>query len=206
MPPLELQWGIAPRQFSVDLDMNAMWPRTILAEFGGQPTRGLTTEDLLLVLCIHGWKHAWNRLLWCADIARLIQSRAEIHWIALQERAKAAGVERILTLGLTLADELFDLALSREVPTCTTTQALAAESIAYMQELSQPTYVGWHRYLLLARERQGDRLKHSYRFLLTPGLGDWDTVRLPQVVAPFYPIVRLARVGQIAAQYAFRRG
>ena len=83
--------------------------------------------------------------------------------------------------------------------------SLADESIGYMQDLTQPTYTGWHRYMLVARERRIDRIRHVSRFLLTPGVGDWDAVQLPKFVTPLYRLVRLARVGQVAAQYAFRR-
>ncbi len=210
MPTLELQWGIAPRCFAVDLEMAACWQRSRPSEFGGQPTLAFAPEDLVLILCIHGWKHAWNRLLWIADVARLVRKSPELDWHALRLRAKALGTENILALGLSLCRKLFGLAtpaeLEEAVAKSQTITSLGDESIRYMQCLTQPTYTGWHRYLLLARERPVDRIRHISRFLFTPGVGDWDTVRLPQFVTPLYRVIRLARLGQVAAQYAFRRG
>lgn len=209
MPILELQWGIVPRCFAVDLEMDACWQRSQSAEFGGQATSAFSPEDLLLILCIHGWKHAWNRLLWLADVARLIRNSPALDWHALWLRAKSCGMENILVLALSLCRKLFGLALPAEleeaVATSPTITGLADESIRYMQGLTQPTYTGWHRYLLLARERPVDRIRHLFRFLFTPGVGDWETIRLPQFVSPFYRMIRLARLSQVAAQYAFRR-
>lgn len=208
MPPLELQWGIAPKCFAVDLPIGACWQRAQHAEFGGQPTLAFAAEDLMLVLCIHGWKHSWNRLLWIADVARLIRKSPTLDWTALTTGAKACGTERILLLGVLLAHKLFGFSLPQLEITARATPEiarLADESIRYMQDLTQPSYTGWHRYLLLARERRADRIRHISRFLFTPGLGDWDSVRLPKFVTPLYRLIRLARVGQVAAQYAFRR-
>jgi hypothetical protein len=163
----------------------------------------------MLVLCIHGWKHAWNRLLWIADVARLLRRSPQMDWQALISRAKASGTEGILLLGLRLAGKLFRSQMPCEVEAlalnCQPTEKLADESIGYLQTLSQPTYTGWHRYMLLARERQSDRIRHVSRFLLTPGVADWEAVRLPKFASPLYRLVRLARAGRVAAQYAFRR-
>jgi hypothetical protein len=209
MPPLELQWGIAPNCFAVDLPMDTCWQRAQPAEFGGQPTLAFAHEDLLLILCIHGWKHAWNRLLWIADVARLIRKSPTLDWTALRTRVKACGTEGILLLGVLLAQKLFGVTLPQEIENVSRgtshIASLAEESIRYMQGLTQPTYTGWHRYMLLARERRTDRIRHIFRFLLTPGIRDWDSVRLPKFVTPLYRLIRLARVGQVAAQYAFRR-
>ena len=209
MPPLELQWGIAPKCFAVDLEMDACWQRAQRSEFGGQPTLAFAPEDLMLILCIHGWKHSWNRLLWIADVARLLRKSTALDWTTLTARAKASGTEGILLLGALLAQKLFGMTLSNEIAdralSASQITNLADESISYMQDLTQPTYTGWHRYMLVARERRIDRIRHVSRFLLTPGVGDWDAVRLPKFVTPLYRLVRLARVGQVAAQYAFRR-
>ena len=197
MPPLELQWGIAPKCFAVDLEIDACWQRAQPSEFGGQPTLAFAAEDLLLILCIHGWKHAWNRLLWVADIARLIRKSTTLDWTALRLRARNSGTDGILLLGLLLAQKLFGVTLPCEIVTetlgATQTARLANESIRYMQTLAQPTYTGWHQYMLGARERRGDQIRHISRFLLTPGIGDWDAVRLPKFVSPLYRLVRLAQ-------------
>jgi hypothetical protein len=209
MPPLELQWGVAPRCFAIDLEIDACWQRTQSAEFGGQPTLAFAPEDLMLILCIHGWKHSWNRLLWIADVARLVRKSTTLDWTALTARARASGTEGILLLGTFLAQKLFGACLPGEIAdralSAQQITSLADESIGYMQGLTQPTYTGWHRYMLVARERRIDRIRHVSRFLLTPSVGDWDAVRLPKFVTPLYRLVRLARVGQVAAQYAFRR-
>ena len=101
--------------FAVDLEIDACWQRAPHAEFGGQPTLAFAPEDLMLILCIHGWKHAWNRLLWITDVARLLRKSTTLDWRSSSERAKASGTEGILVLGALLAQKLFGIAVPDEI-------------------------------------------------------------------------------------------
>ncbi len=212
MLSLELQWGIAPAYFSVDFDFESSWERSPVSDFAGQRIRMFAPEDLLLILCIHGWKHAWNRLLWAADIAKLLQTYRDLEWDFLLSGAGATRLESVLLLGLKLTSELFAVKLPREVesrvargPAAKQLETATAESVSYMKGLTQPSYIGWHRYMLRARERRVDRFRHVSRFLLTTNANDWHSLRLPGLLGPFYQLVRLARVGHVAVQYAWRR-
>jgi len=63
----------------------------------------MSPEKTLLVLCMHGCKHAWSRLIWIHDIARLIACRGQLDWNASIDEAKRTGVWRPLALGVLLA-------------------------------------------------------------------------------------------------------
>jgi len=44
----------------------------------------LSVEDELVLICIHGAKHFWERLMWIADVAALISAQTAINWSASQ--------------------------------------------------------------------------------------------------------------------------
>jgi len=41
-------------------------------------------EDELVLICIHGAKHFWERLMWIADVAALISRQTAINWSGSQ--------------------------------------------------------------------------------------------------------------------------
>jgi hypothetical protein len=54
--------------------------------------------------------------------------------------------------------------------------------------------LAYFRLMLRLRERRSDRLRFLARLVFTPGPGEWAAVRLPRLLFPLYPLVRLARL------------
>jgi len=201
---LELQWDIAPRCFAVGIGMNEFWKRTAATDWNGMSMRTFAAEDLLLALCIHGWKHAWARLIWVSDVAQLIVQNPALDWRALLARAKECGVERILILGVSLAHELLGSplpdALSRKAQPDAALRHLLDQARQGLSERTVVSYRNWHFFLLRARERWRDRLKHALRFVLTPGVPELTAVSLPRPLHKLYPVMRVVRLAkQLAA-------
>jgi hypothetical protein len=67
------------------------------------PTPSL--EDELVLICIHGAKHFWERLVWIADVGALL-SRQSLDWDRALAVAREVGADRILRLGLRLPADL----------------------------------------------------------------------------------------------------
>lgn len=87
-----------PRPLSVD----KLFQRSALVHFDGQDVPALSVEDELILICIHGAKHFWERLLWIADVAALV-TRQQIDWDRATELAREVQAERMLHIGLLLA-------------------------------------------------------------------------------------------------------
>lgn len=102
---VELQWEIAPEQFPFPLNIESLRERLRRAPLGNSSVLTLSPEDLLLVLCVHGAKHFWERLQWICDIAKIVAYH-EINWKRLMRTGDATGSERMLSLGLFLASDL----------------------------------------------------------------------------------------------------
>ena len=111
---VELHWEVASHLFASSVQAAGLWRD--LAEFAvnGVTLRTLSADDLLFSLCVHGSRHLWERLAWICDVAELI-TRQVVDWTALLDRAAKTDNERIIFVGLRLAQDLLGLALPPKV-------------------------------------------------------------------------------------------
>jgi hypothetical protein len=196
---LELQWALQPRFYAVDYDMQGLFARAVQATVAGRAVKTLAAEDLLLVLSLHAAKHAWGRLIWLCDIARIMR-RENLNWSWIEEQSRALHFERILHITLGLIHRFFCV----EIPSAAQA-AMAADRAthAFIDEIASSVRAGveyeeeklsYFRLMMRLRERRWDRVRFASRLALTPGPGEWQAVRLPRPLFPLYRIVRLARL------------
>lgn len=76
---------------------------------------GLCPEDLLILLCVHGSKHAWEQLKWVCDVAELVRRRPALDWSRVLFQAGEWRCRRLVLLGLAMAHSLFDTAVPRTI-------------------------------------------------------------------------------------------
>jgi hypothetical protein len=195
---LELQWALEPRYYAVDFDMEGLFSRAVEVSFAGRRFGTLATEDLLLVLSIHAAKHVWGRLIWLCDVERVLERKLDWEWVRTQ--ATRLGVQRILHVTLALVEKLLGSGIPPEAEGTVRRDRVAlgfAEEIAGSiaagvdYEARKVTYF-W--LMMRLRERKMDRVRFWTRLAFTPGPGEWEAVRLPRVLFPFYRVVRLARL------------
>jgi hypothetical protein len=96
---LELHWRI-PSTFRLDVPFGQ---RCTSVSILGRDVAHVEPEDLLLLLCVHGFKHAWNQLKWICDVAELIERRPMLDWNRALEHARRAGGLRVVLLGCAMA-------------------------------------------------------------------------------------------------------
>jgi hypothetical protein len=120
---VELRWRVMQPLFSSSIAIEDLWQRREEIVLASGTVPSLAPEDLLLILCEHGSKHQWSRLVWICDVAELLRARPDIDWSMVQKRAGEIGITRALALGLRLADELLGAAMpppiqkwARDVP------------------------------------------------------------------------------------------
>lgn len=125
---LELRWRLAltePR-FRRDLGMDWIWPRRRITSLAGAEVPDLDPEFTLLILCMHGSRHIWSRLLWICDVARLIESSPEMDWGEVIREAKKKGLWRPLALGVLLAHRIVGVAVPQDI-----LQHFESDTVAY---------------------------------------------------------------------------
>ncbi len=196
---IELHWRITERYFSFLLNPEELWERLVPVSLAGQEVHTFSPEDLLLILCAHGTKHMWQRLVWICDVARLVSSH-QMDWQRVVEQARRLSSERMLLLGLFLAHELLGAALPEGVLGMARADpavaSLAAQVYVWLWS-GPPDCLGdldgclFH---LRARERVQDRVRYCLLLGLTPTPGDWACVELPPALFPLHYVLRPLRL------------
>jgi hypothetical protein len=200
---IELQWGLQPRYYAVDYDIDAMFARAVEVAVAGCRVKTPAPEDLLLILSIHAAKHVWERLIWLCDIAQIL--RHDLDWDALLSRTRELRVMRVLHVTLLLANRF----LGTVVPPALESGARADRAAhAFAERISGSIVTGasweeqkiaYFHLMMRLREHPADRLRFLARLALTPGPGEWESLALPRALSPLYRAVRLAR---LAARFA----
>ncbi len=204
---LEIKWQVLPRFYSIGFDVNEFFERAAVVTIEGQRLRTLCEQDLMLVLCAHAAKHAWKQISWLCDIVQLARSQG-LDWAALQARAERLGIMRIVTVTFLLAHKLLGAALpvqfGRVIEGDAEAEVLAERVVRLIvaEEEFDPESMAYFRLMMELRERRRDRASFWWRLLITPGAGEWATVRLP---GPLFPLYRVVRVYRLAERLISRR-
>ena len=195
-PQVELHTEKTLRYVPVPLDWEGLSRRFIQVSFGGRQVQTFSVEDTLILLCVHGTKHFWERLSWICDIAELVQSTPGVDWGLNQDLARRAGCRRMWLLGLALANRLLDAPLPAEVRAW-------IEGDVQVQRLSrqiEDRLAGEDRTVLSAPQRLlfrlrsheslGVSLRQCLRTAIFPTEEDRQACRLPDWAAPLYLALR----------------
>ncbi|HYN80743.1 MAG TPA: nucleotidyltransferase family protein [Gemmatimonadaceae bacterium] len=193
---LDVHWKLFPRAV---LPVKPDRLRQQLAEvrIGDRTVRTFSPEDTLLILCVHADTHAWERLKWISDIARLVTSHPGLDWAKSVEIADSTGSERILLLGLRLADDLLGAASPEQVITrARTSRHVTRLANTVSERLFEPaaTDVEADRDKSLLQLRSRDRLWHKLWLAATPNESDWEVMRLPGSLSALYYVIRPFRL------------
>jgi Uncharacterised nucleotidyltransferase len=68
------------RHLSFPIDLEGPWRRLDRISIGGRDVCTLSPEDLLLILCVQGYKDAWERLKHICDVAEVILVHQDMDW------------------------------------------------------------------------------------------------------------------------------
>jgi hypothetical protein len=207
---VDLHWRIAPVIYSFNLDGEGLIERSVARTFHGKEARTISDEDTLLILCEHGIRHYWERLIWICDVAYLMKLET-INWPKAIKRASDVGCARALFLGLFLANDIlgspfpngcthmFDRVdkdgeirlLADEITNRLLSDSRARDSVNFDESKLDATK---ELLYLRARERRRDRLSYYIRRISVPTEDDWDSISLPGFLFPAYRLVRPIRL------------
>lgn len=190
---LELQWAPAPKVLAASFDTQSLWRNCREIDFAGGRVFAPSREDLMLLLCVHGWKHNWSRLIWIADLARLIRGHS-LDWNRIDSLARRTRSTGIVALGIEMVHLAFGLEPPHNVKVHARIGELAAKLFDHTKSEQSFSYLQWHRFMLAARDSYRDRVEHVLRFLFTPGIGEYQTVNLPKWASAGYRAIRVGRV------------
>lgn len=213
----ELHWLLTERYLSINIPIGAIWERCSPATIWHRKLKTLAPEDLLLYLCVHGSKHQWDRLEWLCSFAEVAVASPGLDWIAIGERARTWGIERMLNTAVLLAHNLLAMPLS-EAQRAGAASDRAAARVAEQQAnalFSQAPHSAdrrmksgdgdWYFYLLRVRERWSDKARIlAYSSVRQPHPHARELFSLPSKLAFLYYFLRPARLLGVALWAAFR--
>jgi hypothetical protein len=95
------------RYYPRPMRVEDLYARQRRVPLDGRDVPVLSLEDELLLNCIHGAKHFWERLIWVADVSALAARHPEMDWHKARQAARDVGAERMLHVGLQLGVSVF---------------------------------------------------------------------------------------------------
>ncbi|MGH7767347.1 MAG: nucleotidyltransferase domain-containing protein [Candidatus Binatia bacterium] len=206
---VELQWGITQWSFAFPLDFDEIWEHREIGSLAGAPVFNLPPETLLLILCVHGTKHRWEKLMWICDIAEFVDAgRDKIDWPRLLGRARVLGGERMLLLGLCLAQDLLGTVLPGKVAARINLDSRIKSLAAQVDEglfrggSSRDRLHDEHPiFYWKTRERMRDKWGLLWKYfpeyffrLIIPNKSDRAVVQLPPFLSVGYYLIRPVRL------------
>lgn len=212
---IEVHWSVVEKQFSSRFDRQFFFNTQEQFIVNALPFSVMTKEDMLILLCLHGAIHEWDRLKWLGDIHELISSSPDLNWSRISEKARLWELSNVLYLGLWFANEW----LGTETPAFILDSAKAHPVVrqlymhvvrnfyrqydcpddAIMASLNRVTY---HSSL---PETWSSRIFYLWLVVVNANMNDAHSIALPWWLSPAYVILRPIRlahkwgVGYLAA-------
>ena len=133
----------------------------------------------MILICIHGAKHLWERLTLVADVAAFTARQTELNWERCFATARGTGADRMLRTGLLLARNLLRAPLPPHILDRLQADSLAARLAAQIANWlpaagqAPPGLVSRALYRLRMRGNTFSGLAYLLRLTFSPTQEDW---------------------------------
>lgn len=179
---VEIHTEATLRHFPNRPNIEDMSRRSMEITLNGRQVSTFCWADTLLMLCVHSAKDFWSRLLWISDIAEIVGTVDPAGWERVSVEAKKCGAERMLRLGLWLAQDLFGSAppasILREVGgdrTAARIGKVLCEQL--LRQKTQPQGVAWRsRYRIQMVQSSWKGILYWWRLSTAPTEEDWASI------------------------------
>ena len=198
---LDLHWRLVQKFKAPSLDMEGIWKRMTMTSFWGGEVPTLRAEDLAVSLCLHAGHHGWQQLSQMCDLAQLFQVHPELDWEIVRSHLGDSNTRRIVYVSLRLLKEHWEAQIPDDLMQMIFADSHVARLAGRIQREIWPSpspalttsSLGW----MLDRssgEDLADRLRLLAGSFLCPAVEDFEMFRLPPVLAPLYPGLRVMRL------------
>ncbi len=206
---LDLQWQFAPDFNPVRFDMDDIFRRAVTRNLEGRPVPALPDVENLLYLAFHGSLHAWARLSYLVDMARLIESR-DWSWPELLRKAEQAGMKLMFLVGLGLCSEALAMPLDplpkQEIERSRSIRRQRESALARLARNrgAQPGTLRTTVIRLTLLDSLAGQLSYAVRRAVVPSPADWAFASIPDRWYPLYYAVRPVRLSLVALRTLVR--
>ena len=171
----ELHWRLFEKKFGISILSCTKDDKCQTVTINKHPLQTLQNEILLVYLCRHGAKHAFERIEWICDIDRII-CNTEINWNEAIAIAEESHSKRAFYLALSLSQTLFSTPLSEAIQSHINTKIIGT-----LQDL---TLEG----IVKQKEDRGDFKKNRETFFYQSRLFDKRSDMLRFYLSTFFKI------------------
>ncbi|MGB7283784.1 MAG: nucleotidyltransferase family protein [Candidatus Acidiferrum sp.] len=160
------------------LPVEKLFNRQVRVKIDAHEVPALAPEDELILICIHGAKHFWERLGHIADVAAFV-SNQKLDWERVHSAAEEVDAKRMLYAGLRLALDLLDAPLPENVAASVLSDAavgqLAKQIVRWLPSAGSAPPGLFGRAVFRMRMRGGILSGPAYllRLSLSPTEDDW---------------------------------
>jgi Uncharacterised nucleotidyltransferase len=197
---LELHTEATLRHFPLPPRLHEFFARTVAIDLGGRSVRTFCPADALVVLSIHGAKDFWQKLIWIADIAALLDSFPPLDWDQVRRTTEELRAERMLRLGIALASSVADATTPPEISAAVKADAqaqnLAADVTNHVLGSGAQVRKALERFRFRRHMVDGGMFgwRYAMRLTLAPAEEDWHALQLPPTLSPVYVALRPFRL------------
>ncbi len=198
---LDLHWRLMQRFKARSLDMEGIWRRAVKTPFWGGELPTLSAEDLAVALCLHAGHHGWQQLSHMTDLAQLFQVHPQLDWEIVRSHLGDSNTRRMVYVSLRLLGTHWEAEIPEDLRARIERDGHVARLADRIQREIWPSpspalTTSSLRWMLerTSGEDLADRLRLLAGSFFCPAVEDFAAFRLPRMLAPLYPALRVLRL------------
>jgi len=208
---LDLHWRVVQKFKAPSLDMAGIWERERMVPFWGGEVPAFCPEDLAIALCLHAGHHGWMQLSQMCDLAQVLRAHPGMDWSIFSSHLGDSNTARIAGVSLYLLEQHWGM----EIPEAMMARITADPHVPRLARRIQteiwtstnPALNTFSFRWLLDRssgEKLADRIRLILGSIFCPAVEDFEAFRLPLVLSPLYPGLRMLRLAYKYVQTVLR--
>ena len=192
---IELHWTLSSGEFFIDLEKLDYMSDTKKFNLLNHELNIFSNEKLFIYLCVHGYKHLWERIEWLVDIYYLI-SKESIDLEKVLQMSKLVDADRIVLSTLIICQKMFDLKIQlkdssiQDKKLNKATDSMLNKIISDYKEVTEKIHSKHfstiHLYML---KTTANKIKYLKTFF-EPTEDDYSTLKLPKYLNSLYFFIR----------------
>ena len=183
------------------LDMEGIWKRVTMTPFWGGEVPGLSAEDLAIALFLHAGHHGWQQLSHMTDLAQLLHIHPTLDWSIVRTHLGDSNTRRIVAVSVNLLQTHWYVQIPEDLKSMMEADPHVARLASRIQTEIWPSpspvlTTSGLRWMLerSSGEDLADRLRLLAGSFFCPAVEDFEAFRLPPLLAPLYPVLRVVRL------------
>jgi len=194
---IECHWVLSSGEFFIDMNKWNDLQKPTFQTIKNQVIPTLSNEKLLVYLCIHGYKHMWERIEWLVDILKLDLNNS-LDYVKVLRISQDIGAQKIVLSSLYLCEKLFTMKLSINITNAIQTEPklikVSNQMFQKIIKLYNSSNKSQHSkqissiqfYMLTTYKSKFKYIKT----LLSPTESDYQIIKLPKYLNFVYYIIR----------------